>query len=143
LCVFPTLDLKLLMVLTYIFCCCWQHPRHTEIPRSGIEPMSQLCYRCATPDPQPLRHEETFFSFLFFFFVVVVVCLSFPFRAPPEAHGGPQVRGPIRAVAAGLHHSHSNTDLSRICNLYHSSQQRQILNPLSEGRDGTRVMDAS
>ena len=28
-------------------------------------------------------------------------------------------------------------DLSRVCDLYHSSQQRQILNPLREARDGT------
>ena len=35
-------------------------------------------------------------------------------------------------------------DLSRICNLYHSSQQRQIFNPLSEARHRTCVlMDAS
>ena len=31
------------------------------------------------------------------------------FRAAPTAHGGSQARGPIGAVAAGLHHSHSNT----------------------------------
>ena len=38
-------------------------------------------------------------SFFFFFL----------FRAAPTAHGGPQARGLIRAIAAGLHHSHSNT----------------------------------
>ena len=37
------------------------------------------------------------------------VCfLSFS-RAAPTAHGGSQARGPIGAVVAGLHHSHSNT----------------------------------
>ena len=35
-----------------------------------------------------------------------VFCL---FRATPKAYGGPQARGLIGAVAAGLHHSHSNT----------------------------------
>ena len=35
----------------------------------------------------------------------VVFCL---FRAAPAAYGGSQARGPIRATAAGLHHSHSN-----------------------------------
>ena len=35
-------------------------------------------------------------------------------------------------------------DPSHICNLHHSSQQCQILNPLSKARYGTRVlMDAS
>ena len=29
-------------------------------------------------------------------------------------------------------------DLSHVCDLYHSSRQRRILNPLSEARDGTR-----
>ena len=44
------------------------------------------------------------------------------FRATPVAYGGFQARGPIQAVAAGLHQSHS-------------SQQRQILNLLSKARD--------
>ena len=39
-------------------------------------------------------------SHFFFFFAVS--------KAAPEAYGGSQARGLIRAVAAGLHHSHSN-----------------------------------
>ena len=31
-------------------------------------------------------------------------------------------------------------DLSYICDLYHSSWQCQVLNPLSEARDGTRIL---
>ena len=35
-------------------------------------------------------------------------------------------------------------DLSRVCDLHHSSGQHQILNPLSEARDQTRTLvDAS
>ena len=35
-------------------------------------------------------------------------------------------------------------DPSRVCNLHHSSWQRQILNPLSEARDQTHIfMDTS
>ena len=35
-------------------------------------------------------------------------------------------------------------DLSQVCDLYHSSQQQWILNPLSEARDQTRIrMDTS
>jgi len=37
----------------------------------------------------------------FFFFNVF-------FRASPAAYGGSQARGPIGALAAGLHHSHSH-----------------------------------
>ena len=40
------------------------------------------------------------FFFLFFFLVFG--------RASPAAYGGSQARNPVRAVAAGLHHSHSN-----------------------------------
>ena len=44
------------------------------------------------------------------FFNVVFVCLfvCLLFRAAPEAYGGSQARGLIGAMAAGLHHSHSN-----------------------------------
>ena len=40
-----------------------------------------------------------FFLFLSFFF--------FLFRAAPEASGGSQARGRIKAAAVSLHHSHS------------------------------------
>ena len=41
--------------------------------------------------------------FFFFFFFLLL------FRAAPLAYGGSQARGLIRAAAACLHHSHSNT----------------------------------
>ena len=41
--------------------------------------------------------------------VFVLFCFVFcPFRAAPTAYGRSQPRGLIGAVAAGLHHSHSN-----------------------------------
>ena len=62
------------------------------------------------------------------------------------AHGNPQARGSIKAVAAGLYHNHRTvgSELNRVCDLHHSSWQHQILNPLSEARDQTHVfMDIS
>ena len=54
----------------------------------------------------------------------------------------PQARGQIRAVSASLCHSHSNGGSKLHLWLHHSS--RQILNPLSETRDQTRIlMDTS
>ena len=73
----------------------------------------------------------------FFFFVF--------FRAL-MAHGNPQARGSIKAVAAGLYHNHRTvgSELNRVCDLYHSSWQHQILNPLSEAMDRTcNLMDPS
>ena len=67
------------------------------------------------------RSQGSFFSiqtyscliiFFFFFFGL--------FRAAPTAYGSSQVRDPIRAIATGLHHSHSNRDLSHVCDLHHS-----------------------
>ena len=62
-------------------------------------------------------------------------CLLSFFRATPAAYGGSLARGLIGAGPAGLHQSHSNTRLSHVCNLHHSSRQHQILSPLSEARD--------
>ena len=65
-----------------------------------------------------LKQIGTFFSF----------CL---FRATPEAYGGSQARGLIRAVAASLHHSHSNA----VFDLHYRSGKCQTLNPLGKARD--------
>ena len=40
-----------------------------------------------------------------FIYLFVFFC---HFRATPMAYGGSQARGPIRAVATSLHHSHSH-----------------------------------
>ena len=66
----------------------------------------------------------------------------------PAAYGGSQARGRIRAVAAGLPHSHLlckvMQDLSGTFDLHHSSRPHRILNPLREDRDQTHIlMDAS
>ena len=53
-----------------------------------------------------LQHQFLFFfSFFLFFFFFFFFAFS---RAEPTAYGGSQARGPTGAVAAGLHHSHSN-----------------------------------
>ena len=65
----------------------------------------------------------------FFFFLY--------FRAAPVAFGGSQSRGRIGATAAGLHHTTATRDLSHVCDLHHSSQQRRILNSLREAMDWT------
>ena len=58
------------------------------------------------------------------------------FRATPVAYGSSQAQGPIRAAAAVYTTATTTWDLSHICDLYHSSGQCQILNLLSEARDG-------
>ena len=79
-----------------------------------------------------------FLLLLFFFFLVF--CLFF--RAISTAYGGSQARGISGVVVASVlllvyARATETPDPSYVCNPYHSSQQRQILNPLGEARDQT------
>ena len=79
------------------------------------------------PGCHPLETGILFFFFFFFFL----------FRAAPAAYGTSQGWDQIGVAAAGPHHSHSNTGSKPL-------QLCQILNPLSQARDRTRVlMDTS
>ena len=49
-----------------------------------------------------------YLNFFFFFFLVFL-----SFRATPVAYGGSQAGARIRAIAAGLPHSHSNAELEQ------------------------------
>ena len=57
----------------------------------------------------------------------IYIYFAFFFRSAPVAYGGSQASGPIRAVATGLHHSHSNTR-SEPC-LWPTSQQMATPDP--------------
>ena len=70
-------------------------PDLTPVSVFPSEPQASLS-TCQPPQPGP--QQSFLFCFLFFR----------PFRAAPAACGGSQARSRIRAVAAGLHHSHSN-----------------------------------
>ena len=62
----------------------------------------------------------------FFLNCSIFMCSFLFFRAAPVAYGSSQARGPIRATAVSLHHSHSNSGSTPVCDLYHSSGQHQI-----------------
>ena len=83
----------------------------------------------------PIFWRRTWSLLLFFSFF-----FSFLFRTAPTEYGGSQAGGPIRAVAAGLQTATAMQDPSCICDLHHSSQKCQILNPLSGARDQTCVL---
>ena len=83
-------------------------------------------------------------GFLFFGFVVVVVVVVVVFAFLAVHTCDTWTRGQIGAAAAGLHHSHSSTDPSCVCDIHCSSWQRPILNPVREARDGPCIlMDTS
>ena len=59
-----------------------------------------------------LKYLYLYYYVTFFFFFGL-------FRAVPTAYGSSQARSQSRAAAASLCHSHSNVDLSHVCNLHH------------------------
>ena len=68
-----------------------------------------------------------------FFFVVVVLF----FRAIPTAYGSSQARGQMEQQLPADTTATATSNLSCICDLYYSSWQCRILNPLIEARDWT------
>ena len=56
------------------------------------------------------------------------------------AQGGSQAGGQIRAAAKAYATATATPDLSLICDLHRSLQQRWILSPLSEAREQTRIL---
>ena len=71
-----------------------------------------------------------FFSFSFFFFFFFFFLL---FKATPATYIGSQASGRVGAYTRAT----ATSDLSRVCNLHHSSRHCRLLNPLSGARDGT------
>ena len=65
----------------------------------------------------------------FFFFLL--------FGAAPSAYGGSHARGQLELQPPAYITAIATWDPSHICDLYHSSWQCQILNPLSEARHRT------
>ena len=62
---------------------------------------------------------EKYLNFFFLFY----------FRAAPAAYGSSQARGQIEAVAAGLHHSHSNSNMGSKPHLRPIPQLTAMLDP--------------
>ena len=63
-----------------------------------------------TTEPQQELEDSTLFIYFLIFKLCVCVCVFYAFaRATPVAYGGSQARGLIRAIAASLHQSHSNS----------------------------------
>ena len=69
---------------------------------------------------------------LFFFFWL--------FRATLEAYGGSRLGVESELQLPAYTTATAMWDPSRVCDLHHSSQQRWVLNPLSEARDRTHIL---
>ena len=80
---------------------------------------------------------------LFFYLLIFLFFAFCLFRATPMAYGSSQARGPIGAIAAGLHHSHSHVRSEPHLRSTPQIMVTPILNPLSEARDGTHNLMVS
>ena len=74
------------------------------------------------------------FLFCCCFFFVCLFLLFF-FSAAPVAYEVSQARNKSELHLLAYATATTTQDLSHVCKLHHSSQQQQILNPLSEARD--------
>ena len=61
---------------------------------------------CLLIDPEG-NFKGEFYLFVFLFSYLIYLLINF-WGAEPTVYGSSQARGHIRAVAASLHHSHSN-----------------------------------
>ena len=79
-----------------------------------------------------LAHRSLLHSFYLSIFLL--------FRAAFAAHGGYQASSLIEATPLAYATATATQDPSHVCDLHHSSQQRWILNPMSEVKDQTCVL---
>ena len=90
-------------------------------------------------------HLGCFYLWVVMGFFLISIFFFF-FRATPVAHGGFRIESELRlGVKLELQlpaypTTTATRDPSQVCDLHHSSRQRQILNPRSEARDGTRIL---
>ena len=102
---------------------------------------SALLGRCLPHPTQGLTLKLAFLSFLFmgvlpFLFLFFILFFIFFFLGPqPQCMEVPGLRVKSELLLPGYTSATATRDLSRVCNLCHSSWQRQILNPLSEAGD--------
>ena len=105
------------------FVYCKQSTMNTSVQHLFESLLSKLWGVCPGGIAGSYDH-SVLFCFVFFFL---------PFRASPTAYGDSQAGDLIGVIAAGLHHSHSNTRSGP----HLQPTPHGILNPLSKGRDRT------
>ena len=94
---------------------CWWFGFHSSVSYTARSPQTLASQPVANWIPFAVFHQDSKVhgwqstSFTILQKWELDVCLFGLFRAIPTAYGGSQARDQIRAIAAGLYHSHSNT----------------------------------
>ena len=84
------------------------------------------------------------YNVMIWYLYLFILFFKFIFLRPHTAYGSSQARGESELQLPAYITATATSDLSSVCDLYHSSLQRWILNPLSGASDWTRIlMDAS
>ena len=113
---------------------------------SGPQLPTDLCFPLQTNlEFLDLHKNGRTYSALFSPLLLSMTCLFLLFRATPEANGSSQARGWIGGNSCRpTPQPQQFRDPSRDCNLYHSTRQHQIPDPLSQARGWTPIlMDSS
>ena len=102
---------------------------------------SEFSSRVLFTVPQSLVISPPRLRFLPYSCVLCAICLSFCFLELHPQHMEFPRLGVLSELQLRAYTPATATwDPSRICDLQHSSQQRWILNPLTEARDRTRIL---
>ena len=72
--------------------------------------------------------------------LVMTFIYLFLFMAIPAAYGSSQARVASKLQLPAYATATAMPDPSCVCDLHYSSEQHRILNPLTEARDGTRIL---
>ena len=111
------------------------HPKHMEVPGLGS---NQSCKArdlthilTETSGPKPTEPQE---ELLIHFFFLSFLGPHLQHMEVPRLGVQSELQLPAYATVT------ATQDLSRVCDLHHSSQQHRVLNPLSKARDPTRIL---
>ena len=95
-----------------------------------------LCgYECILADGVKVFEKEGTFFFLFYYFILFLFLELYLWHMEvPRLGIESELQLPAYTTATAMQ------NLSHICGLHHSSQQRQIMDPLSKARDRTHIL---
>ena len=113
-----------------------------EVPKLGVKLKLQLLAYATATATRDLSHiydshhgSWQHWILLSFFVVVVVVVIVAISWAAPQHMEVPRLGVESELLLPAYARATTTPDLNCVCDLHHSSWQRQILNPLSKARD--------
>ena len=122
---------------THILCFGWMwHIFYSAFTRTHHMSLANFKKESVCREAQGIISENYYLCNILSFSEITFFFFSFFFIATSVAYESSPARGRIGAYATAT----ATLDSSHICDLFHSLQQYQIFNPLSEARDWTCIL---